>query len=506
MRIPAYVSGLTVIGLVLTLAGCAVNTPPANVPVATPSLWFAPLPAKGGSVSSVPAISGLPHNGSLDRLSQWWTQQHDPLLVELIEAAQAVSPTIFTARANIEQARATRVASEAALLPKLDATASLSRSVSAPVNGATVPPTNLGQIGLQTSWELDVFGRNRANLAADKERLAGAQALWHDARVSVAAEVAKQYYTLRSCEKLLLVSEADARSRAETARLTAMVARAGFEAPATAALARASAAESNSRATAQRADCDVEVKTLVALTALEEPVLRQKLAQASAPVQRQAITGISSVPADVLAQRPDVFNAAREVAATSFDVGSARAERYPKLSLTGSITRGRAVTQGVSAGFETWSIGPLALTLPLFDGGSSQANLDSAKARYEDAASRYRAICRQAVREVEEALVRLQSTADRAGDAAVAEEGYRASYAGTEARYQAGLASLVALEDARRTLLSAQSALLNLELERRNAWIALYRALGGGWSLDAPQPEPMTFDLPQAALPARNQP
>ena len=495
MRIPAVAGGSTAIGLLMALAGCAVNMPSSSVPIATPSRWIAPLPA-----------SGLPHNGSLGSLSQWWTQQNDPLLVELIEAAQAVSPTILTARSNIEQARASRVVAEAALLPKLDATAGLSRSVSAPVNRAAAVPANLVQIGVQTSWELDLFGQNRASLGADRERLAGAQALWHDARVSVAAEVARQYYTLRSCEKLLLVSEADARSRAETARLTGMVARAGFEVPATAALARASAAESKSRATQQRAECDVDIKTLVALSALAEPVLRQKLVLAPVAAPQQAIAGISSVPADVLAQRPDVFNAAREVAAASFDVGSARAQRYPKLSLTGSITHSRTVSRGVSAGVETWSVGPLALTVPLFDGGASQANLAAAKARYEDAASKFRGISRQAVREVEEALVRLQSTADRAGDAAVAEEGYRASYAGTEARYKAGLASLVELEESRRTLLSAQSALLNLELERRNAWISLYRALGGGWSINAPQPEPMTFDTSQAASTDRIEP
>ncbi|MBC7611137.1 MAG: efflux transporter outer membrane subunit [Polaromonas sp.] len=501
---------LSAIGLLLAVAGCTATAPPATVPITSPPQWFAPLPPAGSSLANPTvmstATSGLPHDGSLGSLSQWWAQQNDALLVELIEAAQAVSPTIMTALSSIEQAQATRAVAEAALRPTLDATAGLSRSLSAPTNRAAAAPASLAQIGLQTSWEFDVFGKNRAMLGADRERLAGAQALWHDARVTVAAEVARQYYTLRSCEKLLLVSELDARSRFETSRLTALVAKAGFEAPATAALARASAAESKSRATQQRAECDVDIKTLVALTALAEPVLRQKLAQAPAPAPQQGIAGISSVPAEVLAQRPDVFNAAREVAATSFEVGSASAQRYPKLSLSGSITHSKTVIRGVSTGFESWSIGPLALTVPLFDGGASQANLVAARARYEDAASKFRGISRQAVREVEEALVRLQSTSDRAGDAAVAEDGYRASYAGTEARYKAGLASLVELEESRRILLSAQSALVNLELERRNAWIALYRALGGGWNINAPQAAPMTFDTPQAALPDRNQP
>lgn len=484
--------------VMLALGGCTATAPPATVPIAAPTQWYATLPS--GVVSS--PTSSLPHNGSLNSLSQWWRQQNDPLLVELIEAAQSVSPSVITARSNIEQAAATRASSEASLLPSLDAIANISRSQSGPINRAIPPPTNAAQVGLQTSWELDLFGQNRASLAADKERFQGAEALWHDARVSVAAEVANQYYSRRACEKLLTVAAADTQSRTETARLTAMVAKAGFEAPATAALARASAAESNSRLTQQRALCDIDVKALVALTAITEPQLRQKLAQPVADLPQQPIAEISSVPAEVLGQRPDVFNAARELSAASFEVGSARAQRYPRLSLTGSIATNRAKSRTFSQSYDTWSIGPLALTVPLFDGGASEANLEAAKARYEEAAGKYRGTVRQAVREVEEALVNLQSTADRGADTVVAAEGYRASFAGTEARYKAGLASLVELEESRRTLLSAQSAVVNLDRERRSAWIALYRALGGGWTVSAPHASPMVFEIPESALPA----
>ena len=486
--------------LLLVLGGCTATAPPATVPIAAPAQWYATLP----SWVAINSTSSLPHSGSLTSLSQWWQQQNDPLLVELIEAAQAVSPSVITARANIEQAVATRAASEAALLPSLDATGNISRSQSGPINRTILPPTNAAQVGLQTSWELDLFGQNRASLAADKERFQGAEALWHDARVSVAAEVANQYYSRRACEKLLTVAAADTQSRTETARLTAMVAKAGFEAPATAALARASAAESNSRLTQQRALCDIDVKALVALTAIAEPQLRQKLAQPVADLPQQPIAEISSVPAEVLGQRPDVFNAARELSAASFEVGSARAQRYPKLSLTGSIATNKAKSRTFSQSYDTWSIGPLALTVPLFDGGASEANLEAAKARYEEAAGKYRGTVRQAVREVEEALVNLQSTADRGADTVVAAEGYRASFAGTEARYKAGLASLVELEESRRTLLSAQSAVVNLDKERRSAWIALYRALGGGWTVSAPHANPMVFEIPESALPAWN--
>jgi len=486
---------LIVSGLMpLVLGACALQAPPDQVSVNTPSQWFAPLPAQ------VPA-AGLPHNGTLTDMSQWWQQQGDPLLVELISAAQAVSPTVATARSRIEQARATRVAAGAALLPSLDASASASRGRSQQATGPGTPPvTTTTQVGLQTAWEIDVFGGRRSGRDAASERLAGARAQWHDARVSVAAEVANQYYSLRTCRQLAAVTQSDATSRAETARLSGLSTEAGFTAPATDALARASAAEASARATQQRAQCELDLKALVALTGLAEPDLRQKVALAPEPRLQAAMFFIATVPADALSQRPDVFSAERDVAAASADVGSAQAERYPRLTLSGSIGSSRFRAGGVTTTLDTWSVGPLALTLPLFDGGRRAADVDAAQARYEEAAALYRARVRQAVREVEEALINLQSTAAREGDAQTAVAGYRASFTGTEARYRNGLASLVELEDARRLQLGAETTLASLQRERLSAWVALYRAMGGGWSpsLAGPDGAPAAASTAQA--------
>jgi multidrug efflux system outer membrane protein len=237
---------IQLIACALGLAGCALApaTPPLVAPL--PAQWHAPLP--DGSTTAA-----LAHQGSVGNLSDWWARQEDPLLLELIMAAEAASPSVASARSNIEQARASRVASGAALLPKLDAAASLSRSLPAPVNRTTPPLASSAQAGLAASWELDLFGKLAASHDADLQRFAGSQALWHAARVSVAAEVASQYYSLRACEKLLDVARADAASRGETARLSALSTRAGFQAPATDALARASAADSRGNATAQQA-------------------------------------------------------------------------------------------------------------------------------------------------------------------------------------------------------------------------------------------------------------
>ncbi|MES2784074.1 MAG: efflux transporter outer membrane subunit [Pseudomonadota bacterium] len=472
-----FVAAGIAVAVALSIAGCAVPRPPPSTEAPAPAQWFAPLP----------------HNGALGDLRTWWQQLGDPLLVELIDASQAASPTVASARSRIEQARAARVAAGASLLPALDGQASVSRGNTQP----PAPTATVAQVGIQAAWEVDLFGGNRLAAEAAQARLAGAQAGWHDARVSVAAETANSYLNLRSCERQLAVAVNDATSRAETARLTKLSADAGFAAPASAALARASAAEASARTTQQRALCDIEIKTLVALSAMPEPVLRQKLTATWVDPSTRVALPIASVPTQLLAQRPDVFQAAREVEAASADVGTARAQRLPRLSLNGSIAVGRARIAGTGADVQTWSIGPVGLTLPIFDGGRGAANVDAAQARYEEAVALYTARVRQAVREVEVALVNLESARLRNEDARVAAEGYRMSFVATEARYRSGLANLVELEDARRTALAAETALVGLHRERGAAWIALYRALGGGWSADDAIQTPLNATRPR---------
>ncbi|MBK9441712.1 MAG: efflux transporter outer membrane subunit [Comamonadaceae bacterium] len=445
----------------LVLSACANIMPPAQVPMVVAPAWQAPLP----------------HQGSLAALSNWWQRQGDALLLELIEAAQAVSPSVAQAQARIASARADQAAANAALLPNLNAQASASRGVSQP----DVPVTSTLQAGLQASWELDLVGANRAVSRAAQAQVQSSQALWHDARVSVAAEVANLYHGLRNCQQQLAVARRDAQSRQQTARLSAISATAGFVAPSVAAMARASAAEANSRATQQASACELATKGLVALTGMSEPDLQKKLALALMDKWQEATFTVANLPVEVISQRPDVFAAERDVVLASAQVGSAKAQQWPRLSLSGSIGSLRVSSGDTSTRLSTWSFGPLALSLPLFDAGQRAAQVTAAQASYQAAVVAYQGRVRQAVREVEEALIQLDSTQARAADAQVATQGYAQSLAATQNRYDQGLASLMELEDARRSALAAESALLALGLERQRAWVALYRAVGGGF-------------------------
>ncbi|MDN6885689.1 efflux transporter outer membrane subunit [Variovorax sp. CAN2819] len=489
LRFRSRLTATLCMGVGIGLSGCSLTRPPAQVEAPMPAQWHAPLP----------------HGGSLASLANWWSQLDDPLLVELIAAAEVASPNVASAAARVAEARFTRVQAGAALLPSLDGTASASRG---PVGVSGGSPSGAGagagsgsssgglssstpittlQAGLQSKWEVDLFGRLRADRDAAEAKQNSANAKWHDARVAVAAETANAYFAERACQQQLRVSESDARSRAETSRLTDLSAKAGFTAPADAALARASASDASGRLTQQRAQCAVQRKALVALSGIDESTLEQKLAAAPAQRALPAVGSIASVPAEAISQRPDVYAAELGVASASADVGSAEAERYPKLTVSGSIGRSQYRVSGARQSLETWTVGPVALTVPLLDGGARKANVDAAKARYAEAVSLYRANVRQAVREVEEALVNLDATNTRTADADAAVKNYQASFDAAQARYSSGLASLFELEDSRRTLFSAQTARVSLQRERTEAWVALYRSMGGGWNRQAAQ-------------------
>lgn len=457
---------LGAIALAAGLVACA-NTPLADRPAATiavaaPLVWQTPLP----------------HNGQASDLANWWKQFRDPTLSLLIDSAQTVSTTVASARARIEQSRATLASAEASFGPTVNATGSASRGrpdVSARTG-------NSAAVVLQTQWELDLFGGNSALREGAKARLDGAEASWHDARVAVAAEVAQQYSALRACEAQLVQTRLDAQSRLETSRLTDLAARAGFQAPSSAALARASAAQGSSLTKQQESQCALTVKALVALTGLEEAGLRGRLAANTAQLPAPASINVNSIPAQALSQRPDLAAAERNILASSADVASSAALLQPRVSLGGTIGAGYFGSGNLTSNGATWSLGPVSVTIPLFDGGRQRANIEAARARYDESVSQYAGTMRLAVREVEEALTILHSTAERSTDAKVASDGFAASYVAAQARYRGGLSNLFELEDARRTALQAQSALIELQRERVSAWISLYRALGGGWT------------------------
>lgn len=461
----------------LLLSNCAAvdyfknqqNTKPVNLNK-TPAQWQATLP----------------HDGKITDLSHWWQQFNDPVLSQLIGSAQNVNADIATAQAKIIAAQSAVATQNASLYPNVTADANANRSH----QGLSFPSSTTASAAINASWELDIWGKNKAAKNAEEAKLIGAQALWHDARIIVAAETAKQYMNYRLCENLVNTAKLNAESVSETARLSHLSAKAGFLAPASASQADAQAADATNQLLKQQLQCVLLVKSMVAMTAMPELELRQALDNNKLARPTTVAINVDNVPAKVLTQRPDVLNAERNVAAASFEVIGTQKQRYPTLSLAGnigfaydSVTASQRTGRLRASDGLTWSIGPVAISLPIFDAGLRKANLNAAVAQYDAAKVVYESVARNAVREVEEALSILNSTELRLNDVTNSAAGFKISLEATQTRYNANLANLFDLEDARRASLQADINVFSLRNERLLAWISLYRALGGGWKL-----------------------
>ncbi|EIZ77857.1 NodT family RND efflux system outer membrane lipoprotein [Novosphingobium sp. Rr 2-17] len=444
--------------LVLTLGACTVGPNYKQPAVRLPTAWQAPAP----------------HQGSVSALAGWWDRFEDPALVKLQQLAEANSPSLEQAIARIDQSRAELSSSKADALPSVTANGKYTQSSQTfNVGDQSLETTTAGvQIGADASWEIDLFGKVRRTNQAARARIDKRIDDWHDARVSLAAEVADTYAQLRGCEQLVDLYGQQSKSQGETARLTGISARAGFSAPSDAQLAEASAASIRSTYADQEAQCNLLVKSLVSLTGEDEAAVRALLAPRRAKLPTPAAFDVGSIPADLVRQRPDVASSERELAATSAEIGAAVADLYPSLSLSGSISRG--------GGSRSWSFGP-TLNLPIFDGGKSRATVRSKKAGYALQLGTYREAVRKAVLEVEQALVRLDAARSREADADRAAKGYQASFEANDKLYRTGSSSLIDRESSFRTALDAQRSLVTLRTAQVQYWIALYKALGGGW-------------------------
>ena len=473
----------------LALSGCSIFPPYIAPEIQTPPTWQATPP----------------HQGQITSLVNWWQQFNDPVLVVLLEKAESDSPTLDKALAAIQSARANIVTSNAQGLPALNASTAASHAKNAGGSGgfnsagsSNIATSTSGK--LDASWEIDLFGGIQFSKQAATARLEAKQSEWHNARVSLAAEVATDYLDYRHCELAVDIVKETLNSRRETLRLTQILSNAGFTAPAEASLAEASLQSSESSLTAQQAQCDSLVKSLVALTNLPEPELRQQLNSRHGlpePLQFE----VTSLPAQLISQRPDLVEAERNLAAASADIGVATASLYPSLSLSGVISRVDTSISGLSSIATTWSFGP-ALSLPIFDGGKRRAQISQAEANYQIALATYQQSVRDAIKEVEQALVNLDSATLREKSERLSTEQYEKYFNAEQIHWRAGGISLITLEDARRQLINAELSRLSQQHDRVKYWIMLYKALGGGWEktqLSATQANRTLLEVPTNA-------
>ncbi|MEZ5934102.1 MAG: efflux transporter outer membrane subunit [Alphaproteobacteria bacterium] len=459
------------------LAGCVVG--PDYVP---PTLS---LPA---SFSEQTAQAG----GAAD-LSRWWQRLGDLDLDGLIEAAVAGNLDVAEAKARIQEARATYRQAGGALLPTLDAQASASRNRSGGLSTGGDATYSQFQAGFDASYEIDLFGARRRGVEAAFYGLGAANEEMRATLLTLIGDVASNYVDARGFQARIALARRSASSQRETAELT----RNKFEAGAVSALDVASAAGQASSTEANIPTLEIAyteaVHRLSVLTGRAPRALAEQLEEAVAiPMPKAPVP--TGVPADLLRARPDVRLAERELAQSTALIGQAEAARYPSINLTGSIaTSALKVGDLANSSAIGWSIGP-NLTLPLFNGGQLAAAVEIAEAERDQSYLAFRASVLTALEDVENALIALDRERARYRSLKASATSFREAARLARSLYDTGASSFLDVLDAERSLYSAEDALIESGVAITTDYIALNKALGGGWDgeVDMTLPADMT--------------
>lgn len=413
-------------------------------------------------------------------LGIWWQEFADPVLNGLVADALAANPDLATAQAQLREARAQLASSASSLGPQLDASASGTRSQSSEET-STGAVRDSYSIGLDASWEADIFGANRRGVEAAEADLEASQESLRDVQVSIVAEVVLAYIDLRVAEARTAITEANIQSQSETYDLAVFRQQAGLVSELDVLQARtdldsARAGLPNLRTTAATAR-----NRLAVLLNRSPGELTDRLATATPAVPQLAREVAMGIPADTLRQRPDVRAAERQLAGQTARLGAAEAARYPSLRLSGSIGLDAltiAALQGASAG--AWSL-MATISAPIFHSGQLDANVEIADAQLEQARIAYRKSVLTALEDVENALVTLSNALERQDRLAEAAQSAREANDLAEQRYSGGLIDFLTVLDSQRTLRNLEDTLATNAGNVATAQAQLYKALGGGW-------------------------
>lgn len=458
----------------LALAGCATLT-------AAPSDESAGvvLPASWSNASAARDATSL---------AAWWQRFDDPALTALIEQALSANTSVASAQAALRQSRALARVQSARLGPAVDASAAAQRSRS-----GSSPAGNSFRAGIDASWELDLFGAKRsASNAAEFDAQASAASLG-DVQVSVAAEVAQAYITLRSAEQRLAIAQDNLASQQETLQITQWRVQAGLATSLEAEQARAAVEQTRAQLPVLQTTIAQSRHQLALLTGRTAAQL--ELNAGGALPQPPADLALA-FPAETLRQRPDVRAAELQVSAAAQRVVQADAARYPSFGLSGSLGLSALTLSGLSAGGAVASSLLASVSVPLFDGGAAKAQVSAQQAALDQASASHRGAVLAALKEVEDALVALQGDRERRARLRSAAEAANNAALLARQRYASGLVDFQTVLETQRSQLAAQDSVASSDADWASDHVRLYKALGGGWSPTAE---------PHAALPSQEQ-
>jgi len=405
----------------------------------------------------------------------------DGRLRRVVGLALAGNRSLRAGVAAVERARALHGISAAARWPEVEGTASAGRQRSGGSTGSSYSVA----LGV-TAWEIDLFDRVGSLEGAALARYLAQQETQVGARLVLVADVAEAWLALAAERQRQRLAEELRESQQRTLALTERQ----YELGAASGLqkARAQTAFEAARGEAARSAA-AAVQARLALELLAGQPLPEALlppAQGEQGEKGGEATALPDVPAGlpaaVLLQRPDLRAAEQSLQAAAYDVGAARAARFPRLTLTANAGRRSPELDGlVRGGSSFWSLLP-TLELPIFDAGARRAQVDASEATRREALARYDAALQSAFREVADALAVRDSLVDRLAAQRAQVEAAERSLSLSEQSYRLGGASQLELLDAQRQLAGARQGLVTLRQTEQANRVVLLRSLGGRWS------------------------
>ncbi|MDP3696006.1 MAG: efflux transporter outer membrane subunit [Desulfocapsaceae bacterium] len=421
-------------------------------------------------------------------LAQWWTAFNDPKLTSLVERAMQVNLDLKMAESRICQARAAMGIAGADLGPAVDTAASYRRSrTPGSGNSGEGVTSNLYRMGFDAGWEIDLFGGLRRGVEAAGADLDTAVESRRDLLVSLSAEVASNYLTLRSLQQRLIIARQNLSTQEHSTGLTRKRFDAGFVGKLDVVRAEALVATTAGQIPLLEAQVRQTIYSLSLLLGGEPATLLAELTPDSAlPVALAPVP--LGLPADLISRRPDIRRAEAKIHAATARIGVAKADLLPQFTITGSLglqnnTFNSVFNQASSA----WSLGP-SLNWPLFDMGRNRANLELKEALQEEELLAYEQTVLGALREVENALIASTKEEEHRQTLVQAVTANRTAVDLATTLYTAGQNDFLAVLDAQRSLYATEDALAQSSRTVSTNLVALFKALGGGWPAVAPTP------------------
>ena len=465
----------------VVITGCAVGPdyhPPKSQ---TPANWSEPQ-LGGVTNTTMPLVS-------------WWKTFDDPELNSLIERAVATNHDLRIADGRLRQARALRLGVASDLGPTINGSAgytdarqsrnSIPFKTSGP-GGAAISSNVLFQTDLydahfDASWEIDVFGGRRRALQQANALVVSAQEDRRDVLVSVLAEVARNYIEVRNFQQRLAITQKNIKAQRDAVDIARSRFNAGLASELDAKQAEALLATTQAQVPVLETSLKQGVHRLGVLIGRQPGALLVELSQ-TAPIPAPPPEVPVGLPSDLLRRRPDVRRAERQLAADTANVGVQTAELFPKFTLTGVAGfQSFAVSDWFSGGSKYWSAGP-TVTWRILDLGHVRSQIQAAKAQAQQSMVAYEKTVLTSCEDAENALVAYANEQVRYRALSDAVAANRQSLEFANDRYAKGLADFLNVVDAERSLYQTEDQLADSQSTVSVNLVALYKALGGGWT------------------------